>query len=105
MARDLAIVSGFTGRMASVPSAKAVATGEQPCGLGSRDTDRRLLVEDPDLPELLESLGHLGQLAPRTDGHDDMVRGLPSQLLGHLEGQGLRALGVVGADIDIDERP
>ena len=30
MANDLAMVFGFTGRMASVPSAKAVATGEQP---------------------------------------------------------------------------
>ena len=30
MASDLAMVSGLTGRMASVPSAKAVATGEQP---------------------------------------------------------------------------
>ena len=30
MASDLAMVAGLTGRMASVPSAKAVATGEQP---------------------------------------------------------------------------
>ncbi len=30
MASDLAMVCGLTGRMASVPSAKAVATGEQP---------------------------------------------------------------------------
>ena len=30
MASDLAMVFGFTGRMASMPSAKAVATGEQP---------------------------------------------------------------------------
>jgi hypothetical protein len=30
MASDLAIVSGRTGRMASTPSLKAVATGEQP---------------------------------------------------------------------------
>ena len=30
MARDLAMVSGLTGRMASVPSANAVATGEHP---------------------------------------------------------------------------
>ena len=30
MASDLAIVSGLTGRQKSCPSAKAVATGEQP---------------------------------------------------------------------------
>ena len=30
IASDLAMVSGLTGRMASVPSLYAVATGEQP---------------------------------------------------------------------------
>src|ERR1035441_5493049 len=40
MASDLAMVDGFTGRMASVPSAKAVATGEHPSA-GAHDGNSR----------------------------------------------------------------
>ena len=34
-----------------------------------------------------------------------MVGRLPPELLGRLEGEGLGALGVVGAQVDVDERP
>ena len=34
-----------------------------------------------------------------------MVRQAPAQLLGHLEGQGLGALGVVGAQVNVDKTP
>ena len=39
IASDFAIVAGLTGRTWSLPSAKAVATGEQPCRLRAGDPD------------------------------------------------------------------
>ncbi len=42
---------------------------------------------------------------PEAIGRDDAVGDLPAELLGRLEGQGLRALGVVRAHVDVDERP
>ena len=105
MASDLAIVLGLTGRMASVPSRKAVGDGRAALGLGARHPHRRLLGQEADLAQLGEALGHLGQLAARPDRHHHVVRGLPAQLLGDLEGQRLGALGVVGPHVDVDEGP
>ena len=42
---------------------------------------------------------------PEAIGHDDPVGELPAELLDRLEGERLRALGVVGAEVDVDERP
>ena len=90
----------------SAPRLEGGGDRRAPCGLGPRDTDvaapRRA---GPTLPQLAETLGHLGQLAARADRHHDVVGRLPAQLLGHLEGQGLGALGVVGAHVDVDEGP
>ena len=105
IASDLAIVAGLTGRMWSLPSAKAVATGEQPCGLGAGDADAVAGLDETELGELAEALVDLGQLASRGDRDDDVVGQLPAELLGDLEGEGLGALGVVGADVDVDEGP
>ncbi len=105
MASDLAIVWGLTGRMASVPSEEGRGHGRAPLGLGARDPHGGLLGQEAHLAQLGEPLGHLGQLAARPDGDHDVVRGLPAQLLGDLEGQRLGALGVVGAHVDVDEGP
>ena len=43
--------------------------------------------------------------APEATGTDDGVGKPPAQLLGDLERERLRALGVVGAQADVDERP
>src|SRR6185437_464885 len=74
-------------------------------GLGAGDPDGGNLVEQADLAQLGEPLGHLGELAAGPDGDDDVVGGLPAELLVGFERQGLGALGVVGADVDVDERP
>ena len=55
--------------------------------------------------QLPEALGDLGQLRAGGHGHDHVVGRLPAELLDRLEGQGLGALGVVGAQVDVDERP
>ncbi len=48
---------------------------------------------------------HLREHRARGDRTDDRGRQLPAELLGDLEGERLRALGVVGAEADVDERP
>src|SRR6202050_4810891 len=105
MDSDLAMVLGLTGRMASVPSRKAVATGEHPSARGPRAPHGGLFGQEAALAQLGEALGHLGQLAARADGHDHVVGGLPAQLLGDFEGERLGALGVIGAHVDVDEGP
>ncbi len=104
MASDLAIVFGLTGRQTSWPAAKAVATGEQPSAWapfmrGSSPSIR------PSSVHSSKALGDLREQRPRGDGHDAAVGQLPAELLGDLEGQRLRALGVVGAQVDVHERP
>ena len=56
IASDLAIVSGFTGRQKSCPAANAVATGEQPVGLGAVE-HRQLALEQAELDPLRRSRG------------------------------------------------
>ncbi|CAB4689100.1 unannotated protein [freshwater metagenome] len=48
---------------------------------------------------------HLGQLGAGGHRDDDLVGQAPAELLGDLVAQGLGALGVVGTDVDVDERP
>ena len=55
--------------------------------------------------QLLETLLDLGEQRSARDRHDDMVGGLPSELLGGLEREGLRSLRVVGPHVDVHERP
>ncbi len=42
---------------------------------------------------------------PLATGHDDVVGGLPAELLGGLERERLRTLGVERPHVDVDERP
>src|SRR6478672_4072563 len=64
-----------------------------------------LVLDQAELDQLLEGLVHLGQLGAGRDRDDDLVGQPPAELLGDLVAQGLGALGVVGADVDVDERP
>ena len=52
MASDLAMVSGLTGRMASVPSAKAVATGAHPAAWAPDTRTCGHLVQQADRAQL-----------------------------------------------------
>ena len=105
MARDLATVWGFTGRMASVPSAKAVATGEQPAACAPDTRTWGSSSSRPTAWSSVEPLRHLGELAARCHRDDHVIGRLPAELLGHLEGECLRPLGVVGPDVHVDEGP
>ena len=85
--------------------------------LGERRRDRRAAgglraehlvrgrLDEPELAELLETLVDLGQLRAGRDRDDDLLGQAPAELLGDLVAQRLRTLGVVRADVDVDERP
>ena len=105
MARDLAMVCGLHGPDGVGALGEGRGHRRAALGLGARHPDVGLLVEQAHGVELGEALGHLGELAARADRHDHVVGRLPAELLGDLEGEGLRPLGVVGADVDVDERP
>lgn len=55
--------------------------------------------------ELGEPLVDLGELGAGCDRDDHLLREPPAELLGDLVAQGLRALGIVRADVDVHERP
>ena len=59
----------------------------------------------PVLDQLPGGLPVPHELAPAPDRDDDLVRQRPVQLLGRLERQRLRALGVERPDVDVAERP
>ena len=65
----------------------------------------RLVIQEAHLCQLAEPLGDFGQLRPRPHRHHDVVGCLPAELLGRLEGEGLGALGVVRAQVDVHEGP
>ncbi|BBG03488.1 hypothetical protein PSA01_19370 [Pseudonocardia saturnea] len=73
-------------------------------GLGTEHGVRGRL-DEPELAQLGEPLVDLRQLGPGGDRHDHLLRQPPAQLLGDLVTQGLGTLGVVGADVDVHERP
>ena len=104
IARLLAMVSGLTGRIASTPALYAVDDRRAAGGLGAVDPVG-LVLDQPERDQLLEGLVDLGQLGPGRDRDHDLVGQPPAELLGDLVAQGLGALGVVGADVDVDERP
>ena len=47
----------------------------------------------------------LGRIVPPATGHHRVLRQPPAELLGDLEAVGLGALGVVRAQVDVDDRP
>ena len=104
IARLLAIVSGLTGRIASVPALYAVGDRRAAGGLRAEDLVG-LVLDEAERDQLAERLVHLGQLGARGDRDDDLVGQAPAQLLGDLVAQRLGALGVERADVDVDERP
>jgi hypothetical protein len=104
MASDLAIVSGLTGRIASVSALKAVLTGEQPVACAPKILVG-LVLDQTERDQFLERLVHLGQLGAGGDRNDDLVGQPPPELFGDLIAQRLGALGVEGAHVDVDERP
>ena len=62
-------------------------------------------LDQADVEPLLEAAAELGEQRARGDRADDPVGQLPAELLDRLEGERLRALGVVGAQVDVDEGP
>ena len=92
--------TGFT----FASSANAGATGEQPSRLPAEERGG-VALDEPELEQLAEALVHLREHRARGDRRDDRVRQRPAELLGDLERERLRALGVVRAEPDVDERP
>ena len=72
---------------------------------GRRSAAATFAVDEPELEQLAEALVQLREHRARRDRRDDGVRQLPAELLGDLERDRLRALGVVRAELDVDERP
>ena len=73
-------------------------------GLGAVE-DRLLALDQAEVDPLLEAAAELGEQRARGDRADDPVGQLPAELLDGLVGERLRALGVVGAQVDVDEGP
>ena len=104
IAIDLAMVFGLTGSGNSSPASSARTTGAQPAACaawiaGSSPSTR------PTVAQLFESLEDARQQRAAGDGRDDVTGEAPAELLGDLEAVGLRALGVVGAQVDVREAP
>ncbi len=96
----------LTGMISSRPAITASAIGAQPAAWapwmrGGRPRD----ATRPSLVELAPRLVDLGD--QRAAGHrrHHVVGQSPAQLVGDLVGVGLRALGVVGAQVDVHEGP
>ena len=73
-------------------------------GLGSEEADG-LVFDEAEVDELLEGLADLADERAAGHGDDDVVGQTPAELLGDLVADGLRAFGVVGAEVDVDEAP
>ncbi len=67
--------------------------------------DRLLALDEADVEPFLEAAAQFGEQRARGDRADDPVRQRPAELLDRLEGERLRALGVVRPQVDVDERP
>ena len=67
--------------------------------------DRLLALDQAEVEPLLEAAAELGEQRAGGDRADDPVRQLPAELLDRLVGERLRALRVVGAQVDVDEGP
>ncbi len=64
-----------------------------------------LVLNQAELDQFAKALVDLGQLCAGSDGDDDLVGNPPAELLGDLVPQSLRALRVIGPDVDVDEGP
>ena len=73
-------------------------------GLGAAE-GRQLALDQAELEPLVDAAAELGEQRARGDRADDAVGQLPAELLDRLVGERLRALGVVGAQVDVDEGP
>ena len=73
-------------------------------GLGAVE-GRHRPVQQAEVDPFLEAAGDLSEQRTGRDRADDPVRQLPAELLGRLEGDRLRALRVVGTQVDVDEGP
>ena len=73
-------------------------------GLRAEEADG-LVFDQAERDQLIEGLADLAD--QRAAGHraDDVVGQAPAELLGDLVADGLRALGVVGAQVHVDEAP
>ena len=93
-----------THRRHARPVSKAVTTGAQPsaCPPKSRGAGPST---SPSVAQLPESLSDLVEERARGDRDHDGVRRLPAELLGDLVCECLRPLGVVRAQVDVDESP
>src|SRR5437588_12953063 len=60
---------------------------------------------EPQLGPLLESRRDFREQRTRGDRHDATIGQLPTELLGDLERERLRALCVVRTQVDVHERP
>src|SRR5215213_3281106 len=100
----------FGDRLRPLRLADFPAFGEGSCdraaslGLGAVE-DRLLAADKPEVEPLLEAAAQFGEERAGGDRADHPVGQLPAELLDGLVGERLRALGVVGPQVDVDERP
>src|SRR5439155_112586 len=66
---------------------------------------RGAALDQPERAPLVEALGDLGVQRAGGDRRDNAIGRPEAELLGDLVGQGLGALGVVRAHVDVHERP
>ena len=104
IASDRAIVSGLTGADFVDTVEERLRHRTAALGLRARDPVR-LLLDGADRDELAERPVDLGEQRAARDRHHDVVGQAPSELLGGLEPERLRALRVVRAHVHVDERP
>ncbi len=103
IASERATVAGRTGRTAA-PASKAVATGAHPAAWPP--TSRGDVPSArPRSSSSVNAWFELREERAGRDRRDDDVWRPPAELLGDLVGDRLRALGVVAAQADVDERP
>ena len=81
-----------------------VRDGRAAGGLRAEEADR-LVFDQAEVDELVEGLADLADERAAGHGDDDVVGQTPAELLGDLVADGLRAFGVVGAQVHVDEAP
>ena len=104
IASDFAIVCGRTGRQTSLAGLERLRDRRAALGLGAVEGGQ-LALEDAELEPLLEAAGDPREERAGRDGHDHAVGQLEAELLRDLEAERLGALRVVGAQVDVHERP
>ena len=91
-------------RCRRVPALTATEMGEQPVACAPKKRTG-LSSTRPREMSSLKALRILRISEPPAMGTDDVVGQAPAELLGDLVADGLRAFGVVGAEVDVDEAP